>query len=51
MAKYRQYMRNQITELLTKYGKIDVLWLDWSWDRERKKGKGDGGARSIVKTG
>jgi alpha-L-fucosidase len=27
MAKYRQYMRNQITELLTKYGKIDILWL------------------------
>src|ERR1700744_5343520 len=31
MAKYREYMRNQITELLTNYGKIDVIWLDWSW--------------------
>jgi alpha-L-fucosidase len=41
MAKYRQYMRNQITELLTKYGKIDVLWLDWSWDKGAKKGKGE----------
>jgi alpha-L-fucosidase len=39
MAKYRQYMRNQITELLTNYGKIDVLWLDWSWDKGAKKGK------------
>lgn len=39
MAKYRQYMRNQITELLTNYGKIDVLWLDWSWDKGAKRGK------------
>ncbi|HEY4208924.1 MAG TPA: alpha-L-fucosidase, partial [Puia sp.] len=35
MAKYRQYLRNQITELLTNYGKIDVLWLDWSWDNKK----------------
>ncbi len=41
MAKYRQYMRNQITELLTNYGKIDVLWLDWSWGKGAKKGKGE----------
>ncbi len=41
MAKYRQYMRNQITELLTNYGKIDVLWLDWSWDKGAKRGKGE----------
>ena len=41
MAKYRQYMRNQITELLTNYGKIDVLWLDWSWRKGAKRGKGE----------
>jgi alpha-L-fucosidase len=41
MAKYRQYLRNQITELLTNYGKIDVLWLDWSWDKGAKRGKGE----------
>jgi alpha-L-fucosidase len=54
MAKYRQYMRNQITELLTNYGKIDVLWLDWSWDekeQERGVGKGpkDWGAVELIK--
>jgi alpha-L-fucosidase len=43
MEKYRQYMRNQITELLTNYGKIDVLWLDWSWDKKaQKNGRGKG---------
>lgn len=31
MKKYAEYMRNQITELLTKYGKIDILWLDYSY--------------------
>ena len=41
MEKYRQYMRNQITELLTNYGKIDILWLDWSWDKGAKHGKGE----------
>ncbi|MEN0052247.1 MAG: alpha-L-fucosidase [Mucilaginibacter sp.] len=40
MAKYREYMRNQITELLTKYGKIDILWLDFSFPRKDGHGKG-----------
>lgn len=40
MAKYRQYMRDQITELLTKYGKIDILWLDFSFPRADGHGKG-----------
>ncbi len=39
MAKYRQYLRNQITELLTNYGKIDVLWVDWTWGKDDKHGK------------
>ncbi len=28
---YLEYMRNQITELLTNYGKIDIMWFDFSW--------------------
>ena len=39
MNKYRAYLRNQVRELLTNYGKIDVLWLDWSWDKGSKHGK------------
>jgi len=31
MNKYRLYMRNQVTELLTNYGKIDIIWLDFSF--------------------
>lgn len=31
MTRYAQYMRDQVTELLTNYGRIDVLWFDFSY--------------------
>ncbi|MCQ2425086.1 MAG: alpha-L-fucosidase [Lachnospiraceae bacterium] len=34
MTVYAKYMRDQVTELLTNYGKIDILWLDWSYPEE-----------------
>ncbi|SDF19661.1 alpha-L-fucosidase [Mucilaginibacter pineti] len=51
MAKYRQYMRNQITELLTNYGKIDILWLDFSFPNKNGHGKGkdDWGSVELLK--
>jgi alpha-L-fucosidase len=51
MAKYRQYLRDQLTELLTNYGKIDVLWVDWTWGKEDKRGKHaeDWGAVELIK--
>ncbi|MFA7637108.1 MAG: alpha-L-fucosidase, partial [Monoglobales bacterium] len=33
MKKYAQYMRDQLTELMTGYGQIDILWLDFSYAR------------------
>ena len=30
VRKYARYMRDQVTELLTQYGKIDILWFDFS---------------------
>lgn len=30
--RYREYMHNQIRELLTNYGKIDIMWFDFSYD-------------------
>ena len=30
-AKYAQYMRDQVRELLTEYGPIDLLWFDFSF--------------------
>lgn len=51
MAKYRAYIRNQITELLTNYGKIDILWLDFSFPRKDGHGKGrdDWGSVELLK--
>ena len=43
MDVYRQYMKDQVTELLTNYGKIDIIWFDFTltgqkeapdWDSE-----------------
>jgi len=58
MKKYAEYMRNQVTELLTNYGKIDILWFDFSYHRaedEKKpwiegKGKEDWEAEKLIET-
>ncbi len=34
MRIYNEYMRNQVTELLTNYGKIDILWFDFSYNAD-----------------
>jgi alpha-L-fucosidase len=31
IAKYRAYLHGQVRELLTQYGKIDEMWLDFSY--------------------
>jgi len=51
MNKYREYLKNQVTELMTKYGKIDILWMDWSWTKGDKHGKwgDDWGGKDLLK--
>ncbi|MDI9545401.1 MAG: alpha-L-fucosidase [Bacteroidota bacterium] len=39
MSVYREFLKNQVTELLTNYGKIDLLFLDFSFPEE-EFGKG-----------
>lgn len=31
---YYQFMNNQLTELLTQYGKVGAIWFDGVWDHE-----------------
>ncbi|HZK22160.1 MAG TPA: alpha-L-fucosidase [Oscillospiraceae bacterium] len=55
MKKYAEYMRNQVTELLTNYGNIDIIWFDFSYANEpykgfRGKGKDDWEAEKLIKT-
>ncbi len=41
MRRYREYMKNQVRELLTNYGKVDVIWYDFSYPGEDGKGRDD----------
>lgn len=38
--QFKQYTYNQIEELMTGYGNIDILWLDGGWVRARKQESG-----------
>lgn len=49
MSKYRQYLRDQLTELLTQYGKIDELFLDYSYPGTNGKGAKDWDASNLLK--
>jgi len=40
-ASYLQFMKNQLTELLTNYGKIDGIWFDGHWDQTPPEGQKD----------
>lgn len=56
MKRYAQYMRDQVTELLTNYGKIDILWFDFSYSDftyekcpwMKGKGKDDWEAEELI---
>lgn len=37
MNKYRAYMKNQVTELLTNYGEISLMWFDFSYAEKGNK--------------
>lgn len=32
LPRYVEYMHNQVRELLTDYGRIDIMWFDFSYD-------------------
>lgn len=34
MKIYAQYMRDQLTELMTNYGKLDILWFDFTYPQK-----------------
>lgn len=49
MAVYREYLKNQVREILTNYGKIDILWLDYSFPGTFGKDRDDWGAEELIK--
>jgi alpha-L-fucosidase len=40
-ASYLQFMKNQLTELLTGYGQIAGIWFDGYWDQTNPEGNPD----------
>lgn len=38
-AKFLQHNRNQMTELMTHYGTVDLLWFDGDWERSAEQWK------------
>lgn len=40
-ASYLQFMKNQLTELLTNYGEIMCIWFDGHWDQTNPEGHAD----------
>lgn len=47
MHRYAQYMRDQVTELLTNYGDVDILWFDFSY---KDKGPAEWEAEELIRT-
>lgn len=44
-AHYLQFMKNQLTELLTNYGDILSVWFDGHWDQTNVEGSADMSSR------
>lgn len=54
MKNYQQFMKDQMTELLTQYGEISYLWFDFSYESKFKaplkgKGKNDWDSENLEK--
>ena len=49
MNKYREYIKNQVRELLTNYGEISVIWFDFSFPGKNGKGHDDWDSENLLK--
>lgn len=47
-ARYQTYLRGQLTEILTNYGTIDLLWFDGEWERNEQEWD-TAGLRALIK--
>jgi len=49
MSKYREYIKNQVRELLTNYGEISIIWFDFSFPGKHGKGRADWDSENLLK--
>jgi alpha-L-fucosidase len=50
IARYREYLHGQTRELLTRFGRVDVMWFDFSYSDRVWGGKGreDWGSEELI---
>jgi len=48
-GRYQEYLRAQLTEILTGYGTIDLLWFDGEWERSEEEWD-SAGLRALIKS-
>lgn len=48
-SRYLDYVRGQISELLTNYGQVDLLWFDGGWERSPQEWD-CAGIRELIKS-
>ncbi|MBN1557755.1 MAG: alpha-L-fucosidase [Lentisphaerae bacterium] len=48
VGRYAEYLRAQVRELLTRYGKIDLLFFDFSYPGDDGKGRADWQSEKLV---
>ncbi len=49
MNKYREYIKNQVRELLTNYGEISIIWFDFSFPGKNGKSRADWDSENLLK--
>lgn len=49
MNVYREYLKNQVRELLTNYGEISIIWFDFSFPGKHGKGHEDWDSENLLK--
>ena len=49
VRKYARYLHNQTRELLTQFGRIDIMWFDFSYPGEDGKGRDDWRSADLIK--
>jgi alpha-L-fucosidase len=49
VRKYAEYLHNQVRELLTEYGTVDCLFMDFSFPGENGKGRNDWQSEKLLR--
>jgi len=49
MNRYREYIKNQVRELLTNYGEISIIWFDFSFPGKNGKDHKDWDSENLLK--